>query len=96
MTPETLQALRRLLFFTTAEAAELIGGVSERSWQYWESGKRTIPDDVIETVAHLCRWRNEQIADPLSVEVEDWEPLYQPVLRSVLAEIEARRYGVRV
>lgn len=62
MTPATLQALRRLLFFSIEEAALLIGDVSPRSWQYWERGERTIPDDVIETVQRLCAWRAQAIA----------------------------------
>lgn len=62
MTPATLQALRRLLFFSVDEAALLIGGVSARSWQYWERGERAIPDDVIETLRRLCLWRAQAIA----------------------------------
>ncbi|MBI4997869.1 MAG: DUF1870 family protein [Rhodocyclales bacterium] len=62
MTPATLQALRRLLFFSVEEAALLIGDVSPRSWQYWERGDRTIPDDVVETVQRLCAWRAQAIA----------------------------------
>lgn len=57
MTPATLQALRRLLFFSVEEAAALIGGVSPRSWQYWERGERPIPADVIETMRRLTDWR---------------------------------------
>lgn len=62
MTPATLQALRRLLFFSVEEAALLIGGVSPRSWQYWERGERSIPSDVIATVRRLCDWRAQAIA----------------------------------
>ena len=61
MNPTTLQALRRLLFFSQPEAASVIGGVTERSWQFWEAGKRTIPDDVIETITQLVAWRNQAI-----------------------------------
>lgn len=46
MTNKELQALRKLFFLSTAEAAENIGGVSIRSWQHWESGKYNVPDDV--------------------------------------------------
>jgi DNA-binding XRE family transcriptional regulator len=46
MTNKELQAIRKLLFLSTAEAAEHIGGVSARSWQHWESNKYPIPDDV--------------------------------------------------
>lgn len=62
MTPATLQALRRLLFFSVDEAAAMIGGVSPRSWQYWERGERTIPADVVSTVNALCAWRAKAIA----------------------------------
>ena len=61
MTPATLQALRRLLFFSVDEAAAMIGGVSPRSWQFWERGDRTIPADVIAIVGNLCRWRSAAI-----------------------------------
>lgn len=61
MTPATLQALRRLLFFSVEEAAAMIGGVSPRSWQFWERGDRTIPDDVISTLQYLCVWRQKAI-----------------------------------
>lgn len=61
MTPATLQALRRLLFFSTDEAAELIGGVSVRSWHYWERGGRPIPQDVADTIRELVAWRQRAI-----------------------------------
>lgn len=58
MNSTTLQALRRLLFFTTPEAAALVGGVSERSWRMWEDGTRTIKPDVIDRMQSLLQWRN--------------------------------------
>jgi hypothetical protein len=61
MTPATLQALRRLLFFSAPEAAALIGNVTERSWQFWESGKRPIPLDVMVRMQELVQWRKESI-----------------------------------
>ena len=61
MTPATLQALRRLLFFSVDEAAAMIGGVSPRSWQFWERGDRTIPQDVIDTLQHLYAWQEKAI-----------------------------------
>lgn len=64
MSPATLQALRRLLFFSIEEAALMLaagpdhpGGVSPRSWQYWERGERSIPADIVETITRLCAWR---------------------------------------
>jgi hypothetical protein len=69
MTPATLQALRRLLFFSVEEAALLVAasperpqGVSPRSWQYWERGERPVPADVTETIQRLCAWRAQAIA----------------------------------
>ena len=69
----TLQALRRLLFFTRQEAASLIAasdehplGVSERSWRMWEDGTRLIPDDVIEVITRLINWRERAIDAGLS------------------------------
>lgn len=61
MTPATLQALRRLLFFSVDEAASMIGGVSPRSWQFWERGERHIPTDVIDRLESLCAWRANAI-----------------------------------
>lgn len=67
MTPATLQALRRLLFFSVDEAADLIGHVSPRSWQYWERGERTIPQDVADTLRFLVEWRAKAIETVESV-----------------------------
>lgn len=70
MTPATLQALRRLLFFSVGEAAAWVAagperpdGVSERSWQFWERGERTIPADVIATLQRLCVWRRQALEE---------------------------------
>lgn len=41
-----LQAMRKLLMLDVSEAAELIGKVSNRTWQYWESGRSPVPLDV--------------------------------------------------
>jgi hypothetical protein len=57
-----LEALRRLLFFSAPEAARLVGGVSERAWQYWERGRRRIPRRVAETTLRLVQWRSRTIA----------------------------------
>lgn len=69
MTPATLQALRRLLFFSVEEAARLVAaaaehpqGVAPRSWQYWERGERPIPADVADTLHRLYAWRAQAIA----------------------------------
>lgn len=46
MNNKELQASRKLLFLELTEAAEHIGQVSERTWQQWENGEISIPDDV--------------------------------------------------
>jgi hypothetical protein len=63
MTPTTLQALRRLLFFSVPEAAEHIGGVTERSWRKWEDGDRAIPQDVIDRIGEMVAWRTRALAE---------------------------------
>lgn len=73
MTPTTLQALRRLLFFSVPEAARWIpasaqrpGGVTERSWRLWEDGSRKIPADVIARMSGLCGWRERALEAAVS------------------------------
>lgn len=61
MNGSTLKALRSLLFFTQDEAAILIGDVSTRSWNYWEVGQRTIPQDAIDKINYLITWRKQAI-----------------------------------
>ena len=57
MNNKELQALRKLFFLSVAEAAEHIGGVSARSWQFWESGRYSIPADVAERMLQLAQRR---------------------------------------
>lgn len=52
-----LQALRKLLMIDVSEAAEHIGKVSARTWQYWESSRYKIPEDVIVAVKLLVQKR---------------------------------------
>lgn len=59
MKKEQLQGLRKALFLDVKEAAELIGNVSPRSWQYWESGDRPVPQDVEEKMLNLSRLKND-------------------------------------
>lgn len=63
MTPTTLQALRRLLFFSVPEAAEHIGGVTERSWRKWEDGDRAVPEDVIGKITAMAAWRMRALTE---------------------------------
>lgn len=69
MTPATLQALRRLLFFSRQEAATLIAasparprGVSDRAWRMFEAGELPVPKDIAERIAELTRWRESALA----------------------------------
>lgn len=54
-------ALRQLLLLTQSEAATWLGGVSERSWQYWESGRRPIPHDVSKLLRKLAGQRRDSV-----------------------------------
>jgi hypothetical protein len=69
MTPTTLQALRRLLFFTCHEASQLIAasperpqGVTDRQWQQWEEGGQPIPEDLALRITELVDWRSTALA----------------------------------
>lgn len=68
MTPQTLQALRRLLFFSRQEAALLVAasdtrprGVSDRAWRQWEAGEFAVPSDVALRINRLSEWRQAAI-----------------------------------
>lgn len=63
MNNKELQAARKLLMLEASEAAEFIGNVSVRSWQYWETGQRTIPADVIDRMGDLLRMRGDMIRE---------------------------------
>ncbi len=56
-----LHALRNLLFLSVEEAAEHIGGVTRRSWFYWEAGKWPVPDDVADKLRALLLIRAQMI-----------------------------------
>lgn len=57
MNAKELQALRKMLMLDVSEAADIIGGVSKRSWQYWESGRSPVPDDVENKMMGLLEQR---------------------------------------
>ena len=67
MNGKELQAARKVLMLDVREAAELIGGVSKRSWQYWEAGRSKVPDDVGRKMAELLKRRQT-----LLEEAEAW------------------------
>ena len=81
MTPTTLQALRRLLFFTPQEAASLVAadaehpqGVSEPQWQQWEDGAQAIPADLARRITELADWRSTALAataDTIRQQIKD-------------------------
>lgn len=75
-----LQAIRKLLMLDVTEAAQEIGNVSPRSWQYWESGERPIPSDVEEEMYALVSMRNEAIGEIIDAEQDDdpqkWYPTF--------------------
>ena len=79
-----LQAIRKLLMLDVTEAAQEIGNVSPRSWQYWESGERTIPSDVEEEMFALVSQRNEAINEIIEAEQDDetqkWYPTFEQFL----------------
>lgn len=56
-----LEALRRLLFLSPPEAAAFISGTSEQAWRRWESGARSVPDDVASAILALAEWRQQAI-----------------------------------
>lgn len=68
MNPQTLQALRRLLFFSRNESALLVAanderprGVSDRAWRQWEAGEFAVPSDVSVSILGLAEWRQAAI-----------------------------------
>lgn len=56
-----LQALRKIFMLDVREAAELIGDkpVSVRTWQYWESGRSPVPNDIAEAMLFWNGWRDD-------------------------------------
>ena len=64
MTPTTLQALRRLLFFSREEAAQWIAvpAVSEQQWRDWESGSLPLPETIAQRMQELAEWRSTALA----------------------------------
>lgn len=53
-----IEAIRRILLMTTAEAAHLLGGVSETTWNRWERGIKPLPADVRERVETVLAQRS--------------------------------------
>lgn len=59
MKPIELRAARETIGLTLAEAAEYIGDVTKRSWQYFESGGRSVPTDIAYKMHSLLNRRRE-------------------------------------
>lgn len=68
MNNKELQAARRLLFLYASEAAEHIGGVTDRSWRRWEDGSNPVPADVQKVIYELLDARKQMINEILSGE----------------------------
>jgi len=73
MTNNELKQLRKLLFIEVTEAAKHIGDCEPRTWQRWESGDRSIPLDVEQTIQQLALTRQEL----LQFEYDDKDPNYR-------------------
>lgn len=56
-----LQALRKLLMFSVAEAAVHLGKVTVRTWQYWESGSHAVPEYVADRIRELVEMRAQSL-----------------------------------
>lgn len=63
--------MRKMLMLDVSEAAELIGNVSNRTWQYWEAGRSPVPSDVDEDIYALKSQLNECIEGIIEAEEED-------------------------
>jgi predicted RNase H-like HicB family nuclease len=61
MSGKELQVCRKLLMLDVKEAASILGGVSPRSWQYWEADRSSVPDDVADKVTALLTERQHII-----------------------------------
>lgn len=87
MTGKELQALRKFLLLDVKEAADIIGKVSPRSWQYWEAGRSSVPDDVADKMNGLLGQR-QMIIDSIeahsdSPSQEDGERMEMPYYPSL-------------
>lgn len=77
MNNKELQAIRKLLMLDVSEAAELIGKVAPRSWQYWEAGRSPVPADVECEMQDLLAIRT-QMMDAVDDKIAAGEALKLP------------------
>lgn len=52
-----LMACRKLFFLDVVEAAQHIGGVSPRTWRYYEAGRSKIPEHITSKMEGLLQRR---------------------------------------
>lgn len=93
MTASELQALRKFLMLDIPEAARIIGGVSERTWRYWEAGRSPVPVDVEDKLTGMLSERQRVIEQyeaeamthcesPVDEEAERLQLPYYPTLEA--------------
>lgn len=93
-----LKALRRFFFLDIVDAANLIAGVSARTWQRYEKGTVTIHKDVIEKMNKLKQERKEILKKMSAGEVininvateRNEQELTRILISSVSAELIAK------
>lgn len=82
-----LKAMRQSLGLTVTEAAELTQ-VSKRAFQYWESGKRLVPDDVdlyfFTLASNYTMVLEKMMADVQATTVQPSDEVVAPTKKPVL------------
>lgn len=81
-----LGALRRLLMFSTAEAARWVAsdelrpdGVEERTWNRWESGRVPVPENIADQITALAQWRAQYIKTLVNRVAYQWQATHKQV-----------------
>lgn len=97
MNNKELQALRKMLMLEASEAAELVGQVSTRTWQYWEAGRSPVPADVENAMSALMEHR-AQLIDEIEERVkgkpaEEWADLLELPFYQRFEDFEADNPG---
>lgn len=95
MKPIELAALRRLLMFSTAEAARWVAadedrptGVEERTWNRWESGRVPVPRTIEKRMTELVTYR-DKMARSMAKGLQDlWHATRQPLPLLWFSEVE--------
>lgn len=69
MTPQKIEAYRRLLFMSIPEASRWLGrtlhnpkGVNDRYWRLLENGQRSVSLDIQKNIRALVFWRTSALA----------------------------------